>query len=123
MGYSRRRMRSRARKVNTPTALDDAIEQRLKELPYESFSEYVNGLIFYDLATRKPHTVTGEMSRFSRTEVDRMHDALAEAFEKGETLGGSWFEHITKEAASAVAKGEDLPKSRLARELLKRMKP
>ena len=114
-------MRSRARKVHTPTALDSAIGERISELPYENFSEYVLGLIIYDLATRKPHAVTGEIARLSRSEQDRIHDNIATSFAAGETLGGAWFEHIAEEAAARVASGRDVPRSRLAREILRRI--
>jgi len=115
-------MRSRARKVNTPTALGDAIDERLKELPYESFSDYVNWLIIYDLSTRKPHHVTGEMSLLSRAEVDKIHDAVAKAFRDGESLGGSWFEARLREAVEQLANGKDIPAPRAAQEISKRIR-
>jgi hypothetical protein len=115
-------MRSRARKLNTPTALDEAIEERVDELPYESFSEYVNWLIIYDLSTRKPHHITGEMARLSRAEIDKIHDEVARAFAAGETLGGSWFEARLRDAVEQLARGEDIPAPKAVRKMLDRIR-
>lgn len=120
-GYSQF-MRSRPRKLNTPTALDDAIEQRVKELGYESFSDYVNGLIVYDLYTRKPHYLTGEISKLSRTEIDKLHDDLARDFAAGETIGGSWFEARHRKAVEDLAAGKEVPMSQTARKILEKIR-
>jgi len=115
-------MRSRARKLNTPTALDESIEERVEELPYESFSEYVNWLIIYDLSTRKPHHVTGEMAKLSRAEVDKIHDEVARAFKAKETLGGSWFEARLRAAVEELAAGKDVPLSKAAQKMLEKIR-
>lgn len=115
-------MRSKPGRYRKPTALEDAVSARVKELPYGSESEYVLGLIRYDLATRKDHTVTAGIAELPRTEQDKIDDEIARAYAAGESIGGSWFEHRLKEAVEAVAEGKDVPKSRVARELLKRIR-
>lgn len=115
-------MRSQPRKFRLPTALEDSLTARVKEAGYASVSEYVLALVRYDLATRKPHTVTAGIAELPRHEQDKIDDQIARAYAEGESIGGSWFEHRLQEAVEAVAEGKDLPKSRVARALLGRLK-
>ncbi len=70
-------MRSKPGRYRKPTALEDAVSARVKELPYGSESEYVLGLIRYDLATRKDHTVTAGIAELPRSEQDKIDDEIA----------------------------------------------
>lgn len=113
-------MRSTSKKYNLPTALDEAVSQRWAEAGYDNQAEYVMGLIRYDLLTRKPHSLTTGVSKLSRSEQDKLDDGIAKAFATGETVNGSWFERVVKEAVEATGTQEP-EESRLTRELLNRL--
>lgn len=113
-------MRSTAAKYRLPTALEESARARCKEAGYDSLSEYVLGLIRYDLLTRKPHVTTSGVAKLSRAEQDKIDDEIATMFASGESLGGSWFEARLKEAVEAAnAPSPEPPK--LVKELLNRL--
>lgn len=114
-------MRSISAKWRKPTALEDPIKQRIKELPHiNSESEYIRSVVRYDLLTRKPHAVTADIAQMPRAEQDKIDDEIAAMFAKGETLGGSWFEARLQAAVEASGMPEpDRP--RVMKELLKRL--
>ncbi len=111
-------MRTNPLKFRCPIALDDLLVKRATEAGYRTKTEYLVGLIRYDLLTRKPHTATAGISELSRAEQDRIDDEIARMFQSGETLNGSWFEHRVKEAAAAA----NLPVQRVIDTLLQRIK-
>ena len=113
-------MRSTAAKYRLPTALEECAKARCKEAGYATLSEYVLGLIRYDLLTRKPHVTTVGLARLSRAEQDKIDDEIATMFANGESLGGSWFEARLKEAVEAANTAEP-EQSRLVKELLSRL--
>lgn len=113
-------MRSKSVKFRLPLALEDPVKQRVEETPYETFSEYVLGVIRYDLLTRKPHAVTADIAKLPRAEQDKIDDEIATMFKAGETLGGSWFEARMKEAVTAAGLPEPAV-PRVMKELLKRL--
>jgi hypothetical protein len=96
-------MRSLPVKFRLPTALEDAFRTRAKEAGYDNASEYVLGLIRYDLLTRKPHHATTGIANFHRSEQDKIDDEIARAFLAGESIGGSWFENRIQQAIQDAA--------------------
>ena len=113
-------VRSTPAKYRLPTALEACAKERCKEAGYDSLSEYVLGLIRYDLLTRKPHATTSGLAKLSRAEQDKIDDEIARMFTSGDTLGGSWFEERLK--AAVVAAGAVEPdRARLVTELLSRL--
>src|SRR4051812_47311749 len=96
-------MRTSPLKFRCPIVLDDLLAMRAAEAGYKTKTEYLTGLIRYDLLTRKPHAATSGISALSRAEQDKIDDEIARMFHDGETLNGSWFEHRIKEAAAAAS--------------------
>jgi hypothetical protein len=114
-------MRSTSAKWRKPTALEEAVKQRVEELPHiQSESEYMVSLVRYDLLTRKPHTVTADIARLPRADQDKIDDEIATAFKKGESLGGSWFEARLRAAVEAAGTPEP-ERPKLMKELLQRL--
>lgn len=113
-------MRSKPAQFRLPTALEESVRQRVQEAGYDSLSEYVLGLVRYDLLTRKPHPATAGIARLSRAEQDRVDDEIASLIAKGETLGGSWFEARLQAAVEASGKPEP-ERHRIVKELLQRI--
>jgi len=113
-------MRSTAAKFRLPTALDEIVRLRVKEAGYETLSEYVLGLVRYDLLTRKTHPATSGIAHLTRAEQDKIDDEITAMFKTGETLGGSWFEARMKEAVEASGLPEP-EKPRVMKELLQRL--
>lgn len=114
-------MRSTPAKFRLPSVLAECARLRVKEAGYESLSEYVLGLVRYDLLTRKPHPATGGIAKLTRAEQDKIDDEIVAMFESGETLGGSWFEARMKEAVEASGLPEP-NQPRVMKELLRRLK-
>lgn len=113
-------MRSTPTTFRLPLTLKEAASARAKEAGYTSVSEYVLGLLRFDLLTRKPHVTTANLSTLSRSEQDKVDTEIATMFETGETLGGTWFQHKVEDAVKAA--NAPLPEpSKLAKELLKRL--
>ena len=113
-------MRSTPAKYRLPTALESCAKERCKEAGYDSLSEYVLGLIRYDLLTRKAHVTTSGLAKLSRAEQDKIDDEIARMFASGDSLGGSWFEERLKEAVAAAGTGEP-DRGRVVKELLQRL--
>lgn len=113
-------MRSTTAKFRLPTALAESVRQRVAEAGYETLSEYILGLVRYDLLTRKGHPATAGIADLSRAEQDKIDDEIAAMFTSGETLGGSWFEARMREAVEASGKPEP-EQPRVMRELLLRL--
>jgi len=113
-------MRSTAEKFRLPTALKEIVKARVPEAGYDTMSEYVLGLIRYDLLTRKPHPATAGIADLKRSEQDKIDDEIVAMFASNETLGGSWFEAKMKEAVEAAGKPE-VNQPRVMRELLLRI--
>lgn len=108
-------MRSQPVKFRLPNALETVFRERAKEAGYGSVSEYVLGLVRYDLLTRKPHHATSDIARFSRAEQDKIDDEIARAFATGESIGGSWFENRIQEAAEKAGVEAPAPSKVAAR--------
>lgn len=115
-------MRSQPVKFRLPTALDEAFRARATEAGYESVSEYVLGLVRYDLLTRKPHHATSGFAHLSRAEQDKIDDEIARAFLAGESIGGSWFEHRIRQAAEDASLPEPPAPSRVAARLAQKLR-
>lgn len=113
-------MRSNPARFRLPTALAECTRLRVKEAGYESLSEYILGLVRYDLMTRKPHAATAGIASLLRMEQDKIDDEIAALFTKGETLGGSWFE-ARLQAAVEASKCPEPDRTRLVKELLRRL--
>ena len=113
-------MRSTPAKFRLPTALDESVRSRVQEAGYASLSEYILGLVRYDLLTRKPHAATAGIAALPRAEQDKIDDEIAQLCAKGETLGGSWFE-ARLQAAVAAAGTPEPDQPRVIKELLQRI--
>lgn len=113
-------MRSKHTKVRVPTPLVEVVERRAIEAGYESVSEWLVGLMRYDLLTRRPHETTANLSKLSRAEQDKVDDEILKMFTTNETLGGSWFENVVKRAVKAAAKKP--PTDRMVGEILARVR-
>lgn len=113
-------MRSKPTKVRIPTVLLEIVEQRAIEAGYESVSEYLLGLMRYDLLTRRPHETTANLSKLSRAEQDKVDDEILKMFQTNETLGGSWFENVVTRAVKAAAKKP--PTETMVSEILDRVR-
>lgn len=113
-------MRSKPTKVRIPTLLLEAVERRAIEAGYESVSEFLLGLLRYDLLTRRPHDTTANLSKLSRAEQDKVDDEILKMYLTNETLGGSWFEHVVTRAVKTAAKKP--PKDSMVKEILGRLR-
>ena len=118
--YSQSGMRSTPAKFRLPTVLEDSVRKRVVEAGYKSLSEYVLGLVRYDLLTRRQHAATAGIAELPRSEQDKVDDELAALFAKGETLGGSWFEARLQEAVQDAGLPEE-EKPRIVKALLQRL--
>lgn len=103
-----------------PSALDEPVAARVEEVPYGSFTEYVVGLIRYDLLTRRPHSATAAIAKLPRPQQDDVDEEIATLFSKKETIGGSWFEARLQAAVEASGKPEP-ERHKIVSELLKRI--
>lgn len=99
-------MRSVVKNFRLPCALEDPVAERVKAGPYANLSEYIVGLIRFDVMTNKKHVVTAEIAKLSRAQIDEIDDEIATIFKKGESLGGSWFEARLQAAVEASGKPE-----------------
>lgn len=113
-------MRSIVKTFRLPCALESPVAERVKELPYANLSEYIVGLIRYDLLTRKQHPATAGIAKLGRSEIDEVDDEIASIFAKGESIAGSWFEARLQAAVEASGKPEP-ERSRIVSELLQRI--
>lgn len=113
-------MRSSVKNFRLPSALDTPTTQRVEELPYDNFAEYVVGLIRYDLMTRREHSATAAIARMPRVRQDEIDEEIATIFAKKESIGGSWFEARLQAAVEASGKPEP-ERHKLVSELLKRI--
>jgi hypothetical protein len=114
-------MRSTPTKFRLPTALQECADARWKETGYESLSEYVLGLLRYDLLVRRAHATTANLARLSRAEQDKVDDEIATMFAKGETLAGSMFEALIDDCVKAAALTRTPKKERVGAEILRRL--
>jgi hypothetical protein len=114
-------MRSKPAHFRLPAALQDIAEERRKEAGYENLSEYVLGLLRYDLLVRRAHATTANLARLSRAEQDKVDDEIATMFAKGETLAGSLFEALIDDCVKAAAIEKPPGKGKVAEELLRRL--
>lgn len=114
-------MRTTPTKFRLPTALKDCADARWKETGYESLSEYVLGLVRYDLLVRRAHVTTANLARLSRAEQDKVDDEIVTMFAKGEALAGSMFEALIDDCVKAAAIKRRPKKERVGAEILKRL--
>lgn len=113
-------MRSLVKNFRLPSTLDAPTTARVAELHYDSFSEYLVGLVRYDLMTRKNHSATAAISKLDRAKQDDIDEEIATLFAKGESIGGGWFEARLQAAVEASGKPEP-ERHKLVSELLKRI--
>jgi len=113
-------MRSIPAKFRLPLTLETCAKARCKEAGYKNVSEYMLGLLRYDLLTRKPHETTANLSKLDRAEQDKIDLEIAKMFADGESLGGSWFEHRLQAAVEAAGAPEP-ERPRMVKELLSRL--
>lgn len=111
-------MRSKTVTLRIPAILHEAGVEMSKE-EYQNFNEFMVGLLRYAIAIHKPHLVTAEIARLSLAEQDLIDDEIVKMYREGRSNKGQWIQHIVEQAAARVANGEDIPKDRLAREIIK----
>lgn len=110
--------RSKSLSLRVPQGILEACQELSRE-EYQSLNELVVGLMRYALATHKPHTLTAAIARLPLPEQDKIDDEIVRIFRSGEAHKGQYFERVMTSAVEHVAAGQDIPKDRLARELLR----
>lgn len=115
-------MRTRNFTLRIPQPIWDCLPDRVKQLGMEAISSYFLSLARYDLLIGKPHHCTGDFHKLSQVEQDKIDDEIVRAFQAGETLGGSWFEHRIKAASEQAALPEEPAPSRVAAKLSKNLR-
>lgn len=114
-------MRSKPTHFRLPAALRDIAEARAREAGYENLSEFLLGLLRYDLLVRRAHATTANLARLSRAEQDKVDDEIAAMFAKGEALAGSMFEALIADCVKAAAIKKAPSNGKVADELLNRL--
>jgi len=114
-------MRSVSQTTRYPEPIHSRAVKRAKELGYENVSEYLVGLALYDLAVNKPHNMTAGFARLTRTQQDKIVDAITEAYDKVESSGGSWLTHQLEEAVKQFAAGASPEEGKLMKKLLEKI--
>lgn len=115
-------MRSTSGHYRKPIALESIIADRVTEAGYEKESEYVQGLIRYDLATRRQHLLTAGISGLPRMDQDKIDEEIARAYIAGESIGGSWFEHLVTRTVEDMAEKKDISPKEFAEAFLQRLR-
>lgn len=115
-------MRSQPVTVRIPLELIEDFRARAEVQGYPSLSAYFIGLGQYDLMVCKDHEVTAEMAKQPLAEQDTMNQEISRMYRAGETLKGSWFKHLLEKTMKDVAEDKDLPKSRIVRRFLGKLK-
>lgn len=111
-------MRSKSKTVRYPLPIDERMSIRAKEAGYDSVSEWLVGLARYDMAIRRPHVFTAELSRLPRSEQDRVDDEIARSYDSGESMGGVWLEHKIEESIKKYAEGLDPEEGKIMKRVL-----
>ncbi len=101
------------------------VEKRAMEENYASLSDYIIGLIRYDLAIRKPHTLTAPLSREDDTTQAQFERDILSAFKKGGNVKGSLLDHMVEQIftdkiqAEIIGDFKSLLKQKLSQQVIK----
>lgn len=82
--------------IRVPADLKAAAEGRAQALGYRSFSEYVRGLVRYDLMCGGPHSLTLPISNKPLTDQDALDAFLLRLSEEGGSVRAQLFEALLK---------------------------
>lgn len=109
--------------VRSPNCLIQPIEQRWRALGYRTRSEYILGLMIYDLMTQRPHPVTLEISRIPEDERHLVHQEIASMIAAGTIASNNyWFKGAIRAAVADVAGGKEVNETKVVQQLLKKVR-
>jgi hypothetical protein len=86
--------------ANFPGEAREAIEARMKQERYDSFSEYMLALVLFDIYCNRPHLFTGPLMREPAYIREAVIMELLNDFKAGATeqkKPGGWFERRIQE--------------------------
>lgn len=114
-------MRSKTVSIRIPQPLMEAMPDLLKVAGFDTINALLVGMIRYAYLHGKKHTVTAEFARQPRAEQDKIDDEIVRLFLSGETMNGSYLQHLIEESVEHVASGQDVPEHKIVTELLRRI--
>lgn len=97
-------MSSRTKATRLPEALIEAAELRARALGYPTFTDYLKGLMRYDLMVQGGHDITQPLSKLSGLQQDRVDDRMLELTRRGKGERGQLLTHLLER----MKKGEPL---------------
>jgi hypothetical protein len=105
-------MISKTRSVRFAELLAMAAELRSDQVGYDSWNEYIWGLVVYDLTVQGPHQVTLRLSKkLTAAERDALHAELYENTKNGIAKRGQYLLKFLKKHGLVESDGEAKPAS------------
>lgn len=99
---------AKPRSFKLPADLDAAASLRAKALGYRTLTDYIRGLIRYDLLVQGAHTVTLPISHMPLSEQDRVDAKLLRLTQDGEGERGQLLQRIIERVQNPDAVGKAL---------------
>lgn len=101
----------------------ECLQERCNQLGIPTVSDLLKSLVRYDLLVSKPHLATGDLFKMSADEQYRFDKRLAQAFNDGETTGGSWLEHAITKIVTQMGTPEEPDPTKVAGLVKNLLKP
>lgn len=98
--------------ANVPGALAALLPERIKHLGYHSKSDYIVGLIIFDIYCKQDHVLTAPLLKEPQWVVDAAISEIVKEFHLKDSKPRGWFAHRLQELVDeAKKKGDpDAPK-------------
>ena len=103
-------MKSQSKSLRLPADLAEAAEVRASQLGYRSWTDYLKGLMRYDLMVHGSHFVTLPISLESLHKQDHLDAELLENCKKGVGVRGEFLKRVLEEVVGPE-KAEELAKA------------
>lgn len=115
--------------IRLTAGLKQKVIERANETDYSSISDYVIGLIRYDLARRQPHSLTSPLSKEPADIQEQFERDIFSAYRQGGAVTGSALDQLVEELFTdnireeIAASFKDLLKQRLSNQMASASKP
>lgn len=90
-------MRSKKVTLSIPHRLWELLEKHAREVGYADARKLLTWSPIHSLLVRKPHAITAPIAEAPPELQDEIVEQIAEAYERGETRKGSYFEAVLED--------------------------
>lgn len=115
-------MRSANVSVKFPQTLKDQLPDLVKACGAKNTNAMIVGLVRYALLHGREHTLTNAIADLSEEAQDQVDQGIIEKFKSGESLHGTYFEHIVDNSVERIANGKDIPKDKIVSEIIQQLR-